>query len=333
MLSTSVTKQQEKSALSAAARGSRPRRSKWRRYGLFYLFSSPWWLLGFLALTVFPLGYALWLSFTNFDGYSTPRWVGWRNYVEAFHDSLVWLGLQRTFLYMVIVVPLGVVGALILALMLNRRWRAIGIFRTIYYLPSVVPIVGVAMTFQMVFNPNSGIANALLDALHLPSVNWLVGGQAFIVLILMVTWGLGGSMIVTLAGLQTVPVELLEAATVDGANPWRRFWRITLPLLSPILFFELITGVIGALQVMIQPMLLVPGLVTAGQGSNSASFLPQSNQVYMYHVYTEIFTQGRFGYGSALIWILFLVILVFTLLVFFFARRWVYYETLAKGGK
>jgi multiple sugar transport system permease protein len=164
-------------------------------------------------------------------------------------------------------------------------------------------------------------------------VNWLGGDQAFLVLILMVTWGLGGSMIVTLAGLQTVPVELLEAASIDGASAWNRFWNITLPLLSSVLFFELITGIIGALQVMIQPMLLVPGLVTAGQGSNSTSFLPQSNQVYMYHVYTEVFTQGRFGYGSALIWILFLAILLLTLLIFFIARRWVYYETEIKGEK
>lgn len=313
--------------------GFRPRRTGWRRYTFFYLFASPWWLLGFLLLTVFPLGYAFWLSFTSFDGYTTPRWVGWQNYMEAFHDPLVWLGFQRTFLYMAIVVPLNIVGALILALLLNRPWRAIGIFRTIYYLPSVVPIVGIAMTFQMLFNPNSGFANALLSILHLPAVNWLAGNQAFLVLILMIAWGMGGGMIVTLAGLQTVPLELLEAANVDGANPWSRFWNVTLPLLSPVLFFELITGIIGALQVMIQPMLLVPGLVTAGQGSSSASYVPQSNQVYMYHVYTEVFTQGRFGYGSALIWLLFLAILLLTLLVFFFARRWVYYEVEIKGEK
>jgi multiple sugar transport system permease protein len=327
------TSQLQDVKLDMSVLGSNIRWTRWWRNGRFYLFASPWWLLGFLGLTLFPLGYALWLSFTNFDGYTDPRWVGLRNYIEAFHDASVWLGFQRTFLYMAFVVPLGIVGALILAVMLNRRMRMIGLMRTLYYLPSVVPIVGVAMTFQMLFSRDTGAVNAFLGMFHLPAVDWLTGGQAFVVLILMSLWGLGGGMIVTLAGLQTVPVELLEAATIDGANAWRRFWSVTLPLLSPVLFFQLVTGIIAALQVMIQPMLLVPGLVTSGGGSNASSFLPQSNQVYMYHVYTEVFVQGRFGYGSALIWILFIAILLLTLLIFFGLKRWVYYEVGEKGEK
>lgn len=301
-----------------------------QRYQFFFLFSAPWWLLGFVGLTIFPLGYSLWLSFTKFDGYTTPLWIGWSNYLQAFHDPLVWNGFQRTFLYMVIVVPLGLVGALILALMLNHRWRFIGIFRTIYYLPSVVPIVGVGLTFQMLFSGNSGFINTVLGNLHMSTVDWLQGSQAFVVLILMVLWGMGGGMIITLAGLQTVPVELLEAATIDGASSWKRFWSVTLPMLSPVLFFELITGIIGSLQIMIQPMLLVPGLIGVG-GGQMAGTVPLSNQVYLYHVYNEVFIQDRFGYGSALIWMLFVAILLLTLLVFSIVRRWIYYESAIQG--
>jgi multiple sugar transport system permease protein len=322
MLSTDIP-QKPRIEPGITAQRSQLRWTRWMRHIRFHVFSSPWWLLGFLGLTVFPLGYALWLSFTNYDGYTDPRWVGLRNYTEAFQDSLVWLGLQRTFLYMLIVVPLGVIGALILALMLNRPLRGVGILRTLFYLPSVVPIVGAAIAFKLLFSRDQGAVNAILELMHIAPVSWLNTDQAFMVMILLVTWGIGGGMIVTLAGLQTVPVELLEASAIDGASAWTRFWKVTLPLLSPIIFFQVITGVIGSLQVMIQPFLLAP--ITDTSNVNTTT-IPEVNQVYMYHVYTEIFGQGRFGYGSALIWLLFLAILLLTLLIFFGARKYIYYE-------
>jgi multiple sugar transport system permease protein len=315
------------------AKKAAPVQAKYRRRGIkslrFYLFASPW-LLGFLALTVFPLGYALMISFTNFDGINENfHWVGLRNYAEVFHDALAWSGVLRTFLYALITVPLGIACGLGLALLLNRRMRAVGLLRTIFYLPSVVPIVATAIMFQLLFDRDIGGVNAVLEFLHGPTIAWLIDPTAFLVLIMMVLWGLGGGMIISLAGLQGVPSELLEAATVDGANPWTRFWRITLPMISPVLFFELVTNTIYALQTLVQPLLLSP---SGGAGANVVS-VPTGNQLYMIHVFTEFFYYQRFGYGSALLWVLFALILLITLLIFRSSAIWVYYEIDQTGGK
>lgn len=296
----------------------------------FYLFASPW-LLGFIALTIFPLGYALMISFTNFDGMNEHfRWVGWRNYAEVFQDVLAWTSFARTLLYTLITVPCSIAGGLGLAMLLNRRMRAVGLLRTIFYLPSVVPIVATAIMFDLMFDRDIGGVNALLELLHLPIVTWLVDPTAFVVLIVMVLWGLGGGMMISLAGLQGVPAEMLEAAQVDGANPWTRFWRITLPMLSPVIFFQVVTAFIYALQTLVQPLLLTTGQNAAG--GNVVS-VPEGNQLYMIHVYAEFFYYQRFGYGSALLWVLFALILIITLLIFRSSAVWVYYEVDQGRGK
>lgn len=311
----------------------RQRKSFLRSSGRFYLFASPW-LLGFVVLTIFPLAYALIISFTNFDGINEHfRWVGWRNYIEVFHDPFALQGMVRTILYAAITVPLSVGGGLFLAVLLNRRMRARGLFRTIFYLPSVVPIVASAIIWQLVFDRDSGVANAILEIFHGPVVTWLVDPTAFFALIVMVLWGLGGGMIISLAGLQNVPADLLEAARMDGAGAWQRFWRITLPIISPVLFFQVVTNIIYALQTLIQPLLLAPNDVgTAGAGNNPAT-VPASNQLYMVHVYTEFFTFQNFGYGSALLWVLFVLILLITLLIFRSSSTWVYYEIDSEEGE
>jgi len=315
---------------TAMKKAARQRKSIRASSLCFYLFASPW-LLGFIALTLFPLGYALMISFTNFDGINEHfHWVGLRNYFEVFQDALAWSGFARTLLYTIITVPCSIAGGLGLAILLNRRMRAVGLLRTIFYLPSVVPIIATAIMFNLMFDRDIGGINALLELFHAPIITWLIDPTAFAVLIVMVLWGLGGGMMISLAGLQGVPAELLEAARVDGANPWLRFWRITLPMLSPVLFFQVVTAFIYALQTLVQPLLLSPGAAAAG--GNVVS-VPASNQLYMIHVYEEFFFYQRFGYGSALLWVLFVMILIITLLIFRSSAIWVYYEIGQEGGK
>ena len=297
-------------------------RRKWSRYSnkTFYLFISPW-IIGFLLLTVIPLFYALMMSFTNFDGISPHwHWIGLANYSELFRDPDTWYSLSRTLLYTVLAVPLTIAGGLGLALLMNMRLRVVGLFRTLFYLPTVVPIVAAAITWRLIFGRDTGPLNALLG--H--SFDWLGDPMAFGALLILALWGMGSGMVLSLAGLQGIPQELREAAIVDGANPWQMFRSVTLPMLSPVLFFQVVTGVIAALQVLVQPLLLA----TAGFGQDSSglSELPRSNYLYMVHVYAQFFQNQRFGYGSALLWILFLFVLVITILVFRSGSLWVYYE-------
>ncbi|GCE31310.1 ABC transporter [Dictyobacter alpinus] len=301
---------------------SRKARKGWKRYSnrLFYLFVAPW-VLGFLLLTVIPFVYAFVMSFSNFDGIAIWRWVGFQNYVELLSDPLTYYSLSRTLLFMVITVPVSIIGGLGLAVLVNRQFKGIGIFRTIFYLPSVVPIVAAAIIWRSVFARDTGALNALLEHVGGPTITWLIDPTAFYALILMTLWGIGGGMIISLAGLQGIPQELTEAATVDGAGSWQAFSTVTLPLLSPIIFFQIVMGVIASLQTLIQPLLLADTGNTAANGS-----IPHSNYLYMVHVYEQFFYSQRFGYGSALLWILFAVILLFTLLVFRSSTFWVYYE-------
>lgn len=302
----------------------RRRHKNWSRYSnrTFYLFLSPW-LFGFFGLTVIPVIYALCISFTDFDGISHFHWIGAQNYVELFHDQEAWYSLGRTALYTVVTVPLTLAGALVLALLLNRPWRSIGIFRTLFYLPAVMPVVSAAIVIKLLFDRDTGIINSV--ALHFgwPALNWLNDPYAFLTLIVMVIWGMGGGMIIFLAGLQGIPVELTEAAQVDGASAWMRFRSIIIPLLTPVIFFQLVTGIIYSLQTLIQPLLLVEsnGAVTA-----FASEVPRGNFLYMVDVFAQYFTNQRFGYGAAMLWVLFIVVMAITLLVFRTSRLWLYYE-------
>lgn len=296
---------------------------KWNRYPkrAFYGFVAPW-AIGFVLLTAAPMVYGLFVSLTNFDG-SSPRyrWVGLRNYVELFSDADAWSALLRTLVFAAIVVPLTIAGSLGLATIINRRLRAVGLWRTIFFLPSVVPVVAMAIMWKLVFNRDSGILNAILGTVGIGPVAWLVDPMAFYALIVLMLWGLGGGMIIMLAALQGVPVELEEAATVDGAGKWLVFRHITVPMISPILFFQVITGVIAALQVFVQPLLLTNAAGIAAVGN-----VPESNTLYMVQVYKEFFLSNRFGYGSAMLWVFFLIILGLTLVLLRSSRSWVYYE-------
>ncbi|KDN79023.1 carbohydrate ABC transporter permease [Streptomyces olindensis] len=291
-----------------------------RRHRAFYLFTSPW-IIGFLLLTVVPMAYALWLSFTTYDGIS-PHWryVGLGNYTELFADPQTWNSLGRTGLFALTSVPLSIVAGLALAVLVNRPVKARGLFRTLLYLPAVVPPVGVGLTFKALFDQNSGAANGVITLFGFDALGWLADPYARYVLLMSVLWAAGNVMIISLAGLQDVPRELHEAARIDGASAWRTFRSITVPLLSPVLLFQTVTGVIASVQT-IMPLLLTPDGTTAG-----VTALPQSNYLYMMHVFSQYFALGRYGYASALLWVLFVLILIATGLIFRFTSGVVFYN-------
>jgi multiple sugar transport system permease protein len=296
---------------------------KWTRYPkrAFYAFIGPW-AIGFLLLTAAPMVYGFLVSLTNFDG-SSPlwKWVGFQNYVELLSDGDAWAALLRTVLFTIIIVPLSVAGSLGLAVVINRRLRAVGLWRTVFFLPSVVPVVAMAIMWKLVFNKDAGIVNAILGIVGIPPISWLVDPTAFYALVVLMLWGVGGGMIIMLAALQGVPVELEEAARVDGASKWTVFRHVTVPMISPVIFFAVVTGVIGSLQILVPPLLL-----TSASGIAAAGSVPDSNRFYMVQVYQEFFLYNRFGYGSAMLWIFFIVILALTVVLMRVSRSWIYYE-------
>ncbi|MFF0268923.1 carbohydrate ABC transporter permease [Kribbella sp. NPDC004536] len=318
-MSSALTEVRRRAAPSAAAQADRKKKPpSLKRARTFYLFVAPW-VIGFVALTVFPLGYAFWLSLTDSDGLS-PRthFVGFDNYLEIFKDPLTLSSLGKTGLFALVTVPLSILAGLLLAVMLNQPLKGRGLLRGLIYLPAVVPPVGAALTFRLIFDRDAGAANGILDKLGANPITWLVDPNARYVLYALVLWGCGGSMIISLAGLQDIPRELLEAAQVDGASYWQSFTRITVPLLSPVILFQVITGMIGSLQ-SFAPLLLSSGSLSG------AGTVPQGNYLYMIHVFAQYFSASRFGYASAMLWMLFAVILLVTLVIIKVSARTVFY--------
>jgi len=303
-------------------RGRRFRGRAWRETASFYAFIAPW-LAGFVLLSVVPLVFGFVISLTNYDGLNldSVRFLGFQNYQRALRDAEALFGLSRTGFFTAFYVPLVLLLALILAGLLNHDVRGRGAFRTLFYLPYVIPIGAAAWVWRLVADGNYGLLNALLNLLRPgTAVQWLAN-YATQVLVAFVVWtSVGGAMVILLAGLQGIPRELREAALIDGATPLRSFFAITIPLLTPVLFFQFVMSLIKALQAMVEPMLLIP------QPMGFNVLPPQDNRLYMTFVYFEIFTKARFGYGTALLWILFLLVLALTLIVFATSRFWVHYE-------
>ena len=305
----------------AARSGGLPRTSMTaRRHRAFYMFTAPW-IIGFLLLTVGPMAYALWLSFTTFDGIS-PNWsfVGFANYRELLSDQVTWDSLSRAGVFALTSVPLSIVAGLALAVLVNRPLRARGLWRTLLYLPAVVPPVGAGLVFKALFNRDSGAANGVLNVVGIDAVAWLDDPYARYVILMAVLWAAGNVMIISLAGLQDVPRELHEAARIDGASAWRTFRSITVPLLSPVLLFQAVTGMIASVQT-IMPLLIASNPTPAG-----VTAIPQTNYMYMMHVFAEYFALGRYGYASALLWVLFVLILIATGLIFKLTSGVVFYN-------
>jgi len=284
-----------------------------------YLFIAPW-LLGFVLFTAGPVLASLGLSFFNWSLIRPPRFIGAENYVTMFsEDPLFWKSLQVTLIYVTTAVPLQIGFALFLAVLLNQKVRMLSLFRTVFYLPSVVSGVAVSVLWLWLYQPELGLINEILRHVGIEGPPWLVSERwALPALIGMSLWTVGGAMIVFLAGLQNIPRELHEAAELDGAGQWARFYHITLPMLSPVIFFNLILGLIGGFQTFTQAYVM-----TRGGPLNATMF-------YALYLYLNAFTFLKMGYAAALAWIMFLIILVLTLLQFKLARHWVYYEA-ARG--
>ena len=279
-----------------------------------YLFISPW-LVGFLMFTLVPFVASIGLSFSRYDIVSAPAWVGLANYRELLtSDPLFWRSLRVTLTYAVVAVPVGLLAGVSLALLLSLDVRGMSVYRTIFYLPSIVPVVATSVVFVWLLNPNIGLVNGLLRLLGVDGPNWL-GDPRFALpsLILMGLWAVGGSMIIYLAGLKDIPLQLYEAAVIDGASTWQRTWHITLPLLSPVIFFNLVMGVIQAFQYFAQAYIM-----TQGGPEDSTRF-------YALYLFNRAWQYLDMGYASAMAWILFLIIMALTALIYSTHRKWVHY--------
>lgn len=280
--------------------------------------------IGFLWFTLGPLIASLVLNLTNYNG-SSGSLVGLDNYHQLlFNDSLFRQSLKVTGIYVVFSVPLGLAFSLVIALLLNQRVRFLPFWRTIYYLPALVTGAALALLWQFMFNEQFGLINSVLANLHIPAVPWL--SDEFWVLpslILAGLWGSTSGMLIFLSGLQGIPTELYEAAMIDGAGTMRKFWSITIPLLTPTILYNLIFGIINSFQVFILVFLITGGIGGAVGGPNYASY------VYAIYIFQTAFSYGRFGYSAALGWALFALILALTLVVFRSARSWVFYA----GGR
>lgn len=288
------------------------------------LFALPW-IIGFLVLTAYPIVASLYYSFCDFDGISRATWVGAMNYRTLLGDDAVfWRALWNT-LYMVFFgLPVGLLASIVLAFMLNLKLRGMAFYRTLYYLPSITPMVASSALWLWLLNPQIGLVNELIrhfgnimHLLHLPAPagpGWLVDPVwAKPALVLMGIWGAGGSMLIYLAGLQDVPVQLYEAAELDGASSRQQLWHITLPSLSPVILFNLVMGLIGYFQFFTQVY------VMTGGGPQDAT------RFYALYLFECAFLNFKMGYASAMAWILFVITLIFTLIVFKTSARWVYY--------
>lgn len=286
----------------------------------FYLFISPW-LIGFLLFGIGPiLGSAL-MSFTNWSLLSSPEWIGLANYRRLATDSLFYTTLRNTLYFGVGSVLLGVFVAFMLALLLNQKVRGMALFRTIFYLPSVVSGIATALLWVNIFHPDFGLLNYALGFVGIQGPGWLQSEEWVMpALIIMSLWGAGGTMLIYLAGLQSIPESLYEAASLDGAGPLAKFRHITVPMMSPVIFFNLIVGFISSLQAFVLIFVMTNG------GPADASL------VYGLYIYRTAFQYFDMGYASALAWVLFAVIMVITAVQFTLGQRWVYYEGGRKEG-
>lgn len=280
-----------------------------------YLFIMPW-LIGFFCFCLFPLIYSLYLSFTDYNVLSPAKWVGLKNYIRLFTgDDLVWTSFKVTLKFALVQVPLKLIAALLVATLLARKTKLLGIYRVVFYIPSLLGgSVAVALTWKRLWM-NKGVINNLLGAIGLPGHNWLTDPHtALYVLILLGVWQFGSSMLIFLAGLNDIPTSLVEAAIIDGAGPITCFFKVKLPMLTPVLFYNLVNAIIGCMQAFSSAY-----LISNGEPLNSTLY-------YGLYQYNTAFVHMNMGYASALAWFMMLVILGMTALVFKSSSAWVYYQ-------
>lgn len=288
-----------------------------------YLFVLPW-LFSLVIFTAYPVLAAFYLSFTEYSIVQAPRWIGWQNYQTMFTtDTSFWKSVANSSYYALASVPLGLILSLALALLLNLRAKGIGFYRTLFYLPALAPPVASTIIFILMFSPTNGLINVVLGKLGLPQPGWLTDPTwSKPAIILLSLWSVGAGALIFLAGLKEIPQSLLEAASIDGAGIIQQFRHVTLPLLTPVILFNLVMGIIGSFQVFTQALVI---------GGTTGKPI-ESTLMYMVHIYRNAFAYFNMGYASALSVVLFLAILVITLVIFRSANAWVYYEGTTRSG-
>ena len=305
-----------------------------RREALWFWFFIAPWVVGFLLFTIGPILASFYLSFTQYSPGKSAVWIGLDNYTSLYNDRIFWKSLQVTAYYTLLAVPLGICLSLLLAVLLNQKVPFMGVFRTLYYLPALLAgSVAVALLFSWLLNPQYGIVNYIIGFLvgpkgiiplgivgprWLQDPNWVIPSYTMLSL-----WGFGGGMLIYLSALQSVPTHLYEAATIDGASRFQQFFKITLPMISPVILFTFITGMIGSFQV------FTPAYVIAG--GNQLGAPAYSSMFYVLYLFLNAFQRYRVGLASAQAWILFIIIMILTLLMFAASRRYVYYEADEEG--
>jgi multiple sugar transport system permease protein len=305
-----------KPAVRARRRRLGPMERRNLKWGL--LFISPW-LFGFIVFGIFPILYTFYLSLTRYSGIREPVFIGVQNYQRMAADPLFLKSAYNTLYYTLLAVPIGVVVAMVLALAMNRKVREVSVYRAVYYLPSILPVFAISFIFVVLLNPGYGLVNWFLTLLGLPSPNWL-GDPAYtkLALVMIAQLGAGQFALVFLAGLRGVPTELYESADIDGAGGWQKFRSITLPMMTPIILYDLIIGLSFGLQVFTSAYILTGGGRTAAGADNSLL-------TYVFYLYKQAFQFGQMGYAAALSVVMFVVSVILAAAVFRWARSWVFY--------
>ncbi|MBQ9299135.1 MAG: sugar ABC transporter permease [Clostridia bacterium] len=298
---------------SVARRSMTKRERKELREGL--IFASPW-IIGFLCFLLVPLVYSIYISLTNYNFLNTPKFIGIANYQKMlFKDPMIWHSLRITLIYALVSVPLQMIFAFILALLLNMPLKGVTIFRTIFYVPSLVVVVASSLLWRQMLNTDFGIINYILSLVGIPKVHWLANtGSIITSLVIIHLWGCGRAIIINLSGMQGIPTQLYEAAEIDGASKFRQVFAITIPMLTPTIFLNLLTGMIGAFK-----SFAMVNVLTQGGPNNASKF-------YMLYLFENAFKNYRMGYASAMSWLLFLIVAILTLMIFKSSNSWVHYS-------
>jgi len=301
--------------LSVANIGKKPRGYERRRAKYGYIFALPW-VIGLLVFYFYPLMSSIFYSLTDFNGMRMTAFVGLDNYTNLFSDNVFWISIRNTLFYAALVVPIGIIFGVSVALLINIHSKAQGIYRVIAFLPTLVPIVASAIIWQWLLNSQFGLVNNVLYDLGVQNpppwfgnANWAKPAMA-----LIAQWGIGTTILTYLAGLQDIPMQYYEAATIDGAGVFRRFWSITLPLLTPVIFFNLVMSIIAACQQFVLPMMISPD----GNPANTMMF-------YAMFLYRNAFSYLKMGYANAMAWMMFVVIMALTAFIYGTSSRWVHY--------
>jgi multiple sugar transport system permease protein len=290
-----------------------PRRRSEVRWG--FIFAAPA-IIGFLMLKAVPILFSLWIALTDWTVVGTAHWIGLANFQKMLTaDPIFWRTLSVTAYYTLLSVPASMVFAFFLATLLNNKIPGLGIFRTIFYIPSIVPIIATSVIWLWMYNPDFGLFNSLLRPLGFPKLQWIFGENSVVPsLVFMSIWGVGPMMIIFLAGLQDVPKELYEAADIDGASGFHKLIHITVPMMTPTILFNLMISLVAAFQTFVQPYVMTNG------GPNNGSLF------FVFFIYRTAFQDSRMGYASALAWALFVIISLLSFLIFRNSKRWVYYH-------